>query len=66
MVTAFAILAMFNHPGITNYNLTVYESKEMSKLMRRYEPQSYWWTDGLLALFVLHRSGETISSHSVL
>ena len=24
----------------------------------RYEPQSYWWTDGLLALFVIHRSGE--------
>ena len=24
----------------------------------RYEPQSYWWTDSLLALFVLHRFGE--------
>lgn len=23
---------------------------------RWYEPQSYWWTDGLLALFVVHRS----------
>ena len=26
----------------------------------RYEPQSYWWTDSLLALFVIHRFGERI------
>ena len=25
---------------------------------RWYEPQSFWWTDQLLALFILHRSGE--------
>ena len=24
---------------------------------RWYEPQSFWWTDQLLALFILHRSG---------
>ena len=24
---------------------------------RWYQPQSYWWTDQLLALFVVHRSG---------
>ena len=24
---------------------------------RWYEPQSYWWTDELLALFIIHRSG---------
>ena len=27
---------------------------------RWYEPQSYWWTDSLLALFVIHRFGESV------
>ena len=26
----------------------------------RYHPQSYWWTDTLLALFVAHRFGNII------
>ena len=30
--------------------------------VNRYEPQSYWWTDTLLALYVAHRFGK-ITNH---
>ena len=32
---------------------------------RWYEPQSFWWTDQLLALFILHRSGRIERKYSL-